>query len=101
MRAEPEAQAPSAIHVQTMGTPQAAAQSYKAPPRPDMQALLAPVAPREAAIRIDRIALTVQAPATPLPKAAPVQATQAAAPRAAAPAAAYRNPWASYHARRD
>ena len=69
--------------------------------RQDISVLLAPAPTPPRRVFIDRVSVTVQAPVPP-----PAPATQSApaaarsAARAAAPAA-YRNPWSSYHARRD
>jgi hypothetical protein len=81
--------------------PIAAAHSLNAPTaRPEIDVLLAPAPAPQRSVFIDRVSVTVQAPALPAPPAPqPAPAATRNAP-AAAPGT-FRNPWASYHARRD
>jgi hypothetical protein len=68
-----------------------------------LSALLAPPPPPVRTVRIDRVQVSLQA-ATPPPVAAPAPAGHApgaGAAQAAALRPGYRNPWASYHLRRD
>jgi hypothetical protein len=68
-----------------------------------LSALLAPPPPPMRTVRIDRVQVSLQA-ATPPPAAAPAPAGHAPGARAAqaaVPRPGYRNPWASYHLRRD
>jgi len=67
----------------------------------DITVLLAPAPTPARSVFIDRVSVTVQAPVPPAPAAAsPAPVAARGASRAAAPAG-YRNPWSSYHARRD
>ena len=96
----PPQEARPPVRVQMMGIAPAVADRPSS--RTDISGLLARPLTRETQVRIDRVAVTVQAPPV-------VSALASPAPRAAAPPAArttsmaktFRNPWASYHARRD
>jgi hypothetical protein len=91
---------PDAVHsdVAPMGAPPAIAR-----PQEPASAGLMPPRRSAPAVHIDRVAVTVQAPvAAPVP--VPPRPAVAATPTESAPAAAgrgFRNPWASYHVRRD
>jgi hypothetical protein len=85
-----------------MGVPADTAHDHRPAAAVDMATLLAPAASHRAELRIDRVSVTVQSPATAAAPAMPSPAAAAAAARASAPTArVFRNPWAGYHARRD
>lgn len=100
--AEPAPAGPPLLtQAQAMGVPSDTAADRRAATPVDMASLLAPPAPRGAELRIDRVSVTVQAPASATPAAAQATAASAAARASAPPARVFRNPWAGYHARRD
>lgn len=66
----------------------------------ELAALQAPLPPAPRQLRIDRVQVTVQVPATATSRSQPTTAMPAPTPRSAAPAA-FRNPWSSYFSRRD
>jgi hypothetical protein len=66
----------------------------------DLSRLLAPTPKRSPEVLIDRVTVTVQAGSTAPPPTGP--SVPIVAPPPVAPAAhVFRNPWASYHSRRD
>lgn len=81
--------------------PSATAPAAASTAAPDLGALLAPApAPQPRSVSIDRVSVTVHAPPMPAPPAAVRAAPASNAPRSASPST-FRNPWASYHLRRD
>lgn len=101
--AEPAPAGPALLaQAQPMGVPTETAPDHRPAPAVDIATLLAPPASHRAELRIDRVSVTVQSPATAAATTAPSPAAAAAAARASAPPArVFRNPWAGYHARRD
>jgi hypothetical protein len=98
--AEVPPQTPSPVRLEAMGAAPARA-DLRPVARPDMTTLRARPPKLETPVHIERIAVTVQAPP-------PVPATSAATAPGPAPstmrtpsARTFRNPWASYHVRRD
>jgi hypothetical protein len=100
---------PAAVPLVSRETNDAQARAL-APPRPldaaQIASLLAPPPASNAnagpSVTIDRVQVTVQSPATVRPAAPAAAAAQpAAASSRAVSSPAYRNPWASYFARRD
>lgn len=67
---------------------------------PDLTLLLAPVPPPPRSVVVERVSVTVQSPPTPQPARQQALASQVAPVAAPAPRG-FRNPWASYHVRRD
>lgn len=94
---------PSPPHL-AAASPRADEPVLRAPRAPlaatELAALQAPLPPAPRQLRIDRVQVTVQAPATATSRSQPTTAMPAPTPRSAAPAA-FRNPWSSYFSRRD
>lgn len=90
----------------TMGLPVVPAEPSSTPATasaqaPDISVLLPPAPAPQRSVFIDRVSITVQAPAVPPAPATPRTAPATSAPRGAATPSSFRNPWASYHLRRD
>ncbi|AKC86781.1 hypothetical protein [Pseudoxanthomonas suwonensis] len=66
-----------------------------------LAALQRPMPPPSRTVRLDRVQVAVQAPASPIPRAAGAPAPPSAAPARPPARAASRNPWSGYFARRD
>lgn len=67
---------------------------------PDLTLLLSPLPAPPRSVVVERVSVTVQSPPAPQPARQQAPASQAAPVAAPAPRG-FRNPWASYHARRD
>ena len=100
--AEPASTSPPLLaQAQAMGVPTDTVPERRAAASVDMATLLAPPASHRAELRIDRVSVTVQSPASAAAPAMPSPAAAAAARTAAPAPRVFRNPWAGYHARRD